>query len=267
MDIRIETVHTDSFSMDYFRFGSGKRPLVILPGLSVQSVMGAATAVADAYGVFAEDYTVYVFDRRASLPPVYPIRAMAEDTAEALQTLGLKRVCLFGASQGGMIALHLALIHPELVEKLALGSSAARITDEGMAAQKAWISLAARGDRTGLYLSFGEKIYPPSVFEEYRAALTAAAETVTDEELRRFIILAEGMRGFDVLDELDGLRCPVLALGAADDRVLGPEAAAEIAERLGRRPDFEQYTYDGFGHAAYDTAPDYRDRLRCFFRE
>ena len=41
--------------------------------------------------------------------------------------------------------------------------------------------------------------------------------------------------------------------------------AAEIAERLGRRPDFEQYTYDGFGHAAYDTAPDYKERLRRFF--
>ena len=41
MGISVETVKTDAFSMDYVRFGSGKRTFVILPGLSVQSVMGA----------------------------------------------------------------------------------------------------------------------------------------------------------------------------------------------------------------------------------
>lgn len=47
--IEIKTVQTDGFEMEYFCFGHGKEPLVILPGLSVQSVMGAADAVADAY--------------------------------------------------------------------------------------------------------------------------------------------------------------------------------------------------------------------------
>lgn len=42
--IEIKTVQTDGFEMEYFCFGHGKEPLVILPGLSVQSVMGAADA-------------------------------------------------------------------------------------------------------------------------------------------------------------------------------------------------------------------------------
>ena len=33
--IKIETIRTDKFTMDYFRFGDGKETLVILPGLSV----------------------------------------------------------------------------------------------------------------------------------------------------------------------------------------------------------------------------------------
>ena len=49
MSIPIETVHTDTFSMNFFRFGRGEKTLVILPGLSVQSVIGAADAVAAAY--------------------------------------------------------------------------------------------------------------------------------------------------------------------------------------------------------------------------
>ena len=46
MSIQIETVKTDAFTMDYFQFGQGKETLVILPGLSVQSVMDSADAVA-----------------------------------------------------------------------------------------------------------------------------------------------------------------------------------------------------------------------------
>ena len=41
-DVEVGTVTTETFSMDYFRFGQGEKTLVILPGLSVQSVEGFA---------------------------------------------------------------------------------------------------------------------------------------------------------------------------------------------------------------------------------
>ena len=64
MDIKIETVCTDGFEMEFFRFGTGEKSLVIIPGLSVQSVMNSAKSIADEYAVMAEDFTAYVFDRR-----------------------------------------------------------------------------------------------------------------------------------------------------------------------------------------------------------
>lgn len=266
MGIRIESVKTGDFRMDYFRFGRGSRPLVILPGLSVQSVMGAAEAVAGAYASLAEEFTLYVFDRRAEPPPVYSVRDMARDTAEAFRALGLEKVGLFGASQGGMIAQVLAIEHPELVGRMALGSTSSRVTEEQYRTLARWAELARQGDRQGLYLAFGREIYPEAVFAQYRGTLTAAAETVTEAELRRFVILTEGTRGFSVTDELEKIRCPVLVIGAADDRVLDPFAAMDIAEKLDERPDFRLYMYAGFGHAAFDTAPDYRERLLRFFR-
>ena len=57
----------------------------------------------------------------------------------------------------------------------------------------------------------------------------------------------------------------MLALGSADDRVLGAGAIEPLIEKLGDRADFSYFIYDGFGHAAYDTAPDYRERLYRFF--
>ncbi len=262
--MNIETVDTGIFTMDYIRFGRGKETLVILPGLSVQSVMLSAKAVAAAYESLTEDFTVYVFDRRKVLPSAYSVREMARDTIAAIKTLKLVPVCLFGASQGGMMALEIAIEEPSFVRRMVLGSSAARLTAAHRALFESWIGLARAGDAAGLYLAFGESLYPPTVFEQFRELLTETARTVTAEELRRFICLAEATFGFDVTNELDRILCPVLVIGSKDDRVLGADASIQIAEHFKARPDCALYLYDGYGHAAYDTAPDYKERLRQF---
>ena len=261
MAIQIEKVDTGRLTMDFFRFGTGRETFIILPGLSVKSVMGSADAVAAQYALLAERFTVYVFDRRSDLPESYSIYDMAEDTAEAITALGLKDVCIFGASQGGMIAQVIAAEHPELVKKLILGSSACHVDIEKGSVIDNWIEMAKVGDRLGLYLDFGQKLYPKDFYEQYRDVLVSIAETVTDDELSRFITIAEGTDGFDVREKLAGVRCPVLILGAADDAVLGPYAAEEIKECLKDDPDTEIYSYDGYGHVAFDTAPDYTERL------
>lgn len=265
MNIRIQSVKTDTFTMEYFKFGSGKDTLVILPGLSVQSVMGSADAVADAYRLLTDDFTVYVFDRRKDLPPSYTVREMARDTAEALRASGLESVCLFGASQGGMMAMVIAAEHPELVRALALGSASARSSDEQYRVVEEWIRLAKEGNAAGLYTAFGEKLYPPEIFLQSRGLLAEAAKSVTREELERFVILAGGMKDFDASNDLAAIRCPVLVIGSSDDRVLGSDAASRIAEKLRDNPGSELYIYSGCGHAAYDTAPDYKERLLRFF--
>ncbi len=267
MAIPIQKVCTDSFTMEYFRFGTGEKTFVILPGLSIQSVMGAAEAVAKEYSVFSDEYTVYVFDRRAELPAYYPVREMARDTAKSIQALGLENIFLFGASQGGMIALVIAIEYPELVRKMVLGSTSANIQEEQFKTLRKWIDLAAARDSEGLYLDFGKDIYPPTVFEQYRDLLAQAGRTVVNGELDRFIILAEGIRGFNVVEELDRIRCPVLAIGDFEDQLLDADATMEIAEKLDEKRDFRLYMYMGYGHAAFDTAPDYRDRMYRFFAE
>ena len=264
--VQVETVEADSFSMDYVRFGHGEKTLVILPGLSVQSVMGSADAIAEAYDLFTEDYTVYLFDRRKDLPDAYSVYDMARDTAEAIRALGLEPVSLMGVSQGGMIAMDITIRNPGLVEKLVLGSTSACVTEEQYETMGAWVRLAEDGNAEGLYLAFGEALYPVEMFDESAELLVEAAKTVTAEELERFIVLAEGTRGFDVYDELEKISCPVLLIGSLDDGVLGADATTQIAERLDSLSNFELYMYDGYGHAAYDTAPDYKERVLDFLR-
>ena len=265
--IPIERVECRDFAMEFFRFGTGARTLVILPGLSVQSVMGSADAVAQAYDALAQDYTIYLFDRRETLPDVYSVEEMARDTAEAMKALGLKDTYLFGASQGGMMALVIAIEYPELVKKLVLGSTSAHVLPAQFRSIERWIALAEANDPVGLYLSFGEKIYPPAVFGQFREALIGAGKTVTAAELRRFVTLAKGIEGFDVSNRVAEIQCPVLAIGVFEDAVLDADATMEIAEKLDLKPDFRLYLYTGYGHAAFDTAPDYRERIKRFFEE
>ena len=58
MSTNIETLQTNGFDMDYCRFGHGEKTFVILPGLSVQSVMPLAEAVAEAYSGLVEEQTI-----------------------------------------------------------------------------------------------------------------------------------------------------------------------------------------------------------------
>lgn len=271
MGIQIRTITAETFSMRYFSFGSGEKTFVILPGLSVRSVMCDAELIAKSYEMFTEEYTVYCFDRREDMPLKYSICDMARDTAAAIREIGLKDICLFGASQGGMIAMAIAAENPDLVSKLVLGSSAARLPQDNPPVIKEWIRLAKEGDGVALFLDFGEKIYPPKAARLFRELLIEAGRSVTEEDLRRFIICAESGAGYDVTGRLKEIRCPVLILGAADDQVLGPDASSVIAEgiRAGRTgpddADVILHVYDGYGHAAFDMAPDYKDRIMAFF--
>lgn len=264
--IKIEEIKTASFTMNYFKFGHGDKTLVIIPGLSVQSVMGSAELVAQAYASMTDEFTIYLFDRRSDLPRTYMVKDMAEDTSEAIAALGLGKVILFGTSQGGMIAMQIAIDHPEQISKLVLGSTSAKVEQKESQGIDRWIKLAGEGKAQELYLEFGEAVYPKAVYEQSKDIFIQMAQTVTSEDLERFVILAEGIEGFDIESDLNRITCPTFVIGSNDDRVLGGEASTRIFGLLGNQDESQIYMYDGYGHAAYDTAPDYRERMLKFLK-
>ena len=245
--------------MNYLKFGTGDKTLVMLPGLSVKSVLLMGDAVKNAFRAYDKDYTIYLIDRREDVPPVYTVADMARDTAEKMKELGLKDVCLFGASQGGMMAMLITAWYPELV----LGSTAAKISDLGNSVIGGWVSLAEKRDGEALYLDFLKKVYPAYLFDQFKDIFIATGKSVTEEEFSRFIIIAKGAVDFDATSELDKIKCPVLVVGSEDDAVLGSAPSYDIARRLGCRI----HMYKDYGHDCYDTAPDFRDRMFKFFDE
>ena len=142
------TADCSTCQIEYFSFGKGPDNLLILPGLSIRPVCQSAQFVASQYRCLCNDFTIFVFESRRDMPKGYTIRQMADDTAVAMQTLGIGRACVFGASHGGMIAQELAINYPNLVSGMILASTISAHNDTSTATMKRWSTLAdVVGDR------------------------------------------------------------------------------------------------------------------------
>ena len=267
MEYKISQIVTDQFTMKYLSFGDGRKSLVILPGLSVQSVTGFAPSIVNQYRCFTDEYTVYVFDRRSDPPDNYDIFQMAEDTVNAFTRLGLSGIYLFGVSQGGMIALTIASAYPEMISRLSVSSTAMRVDENRFAVRREWVELAENKDSAGLYLSIGKHIYPGGFFEQSRDDFIEISKTVTDEELANFIKFANGIKGFDLSNKIAHIKCPVQLSYDVEDSVFTDDPASELKKHLSSLAGFESKSFNGYGHALYDTVPDFMKWLYEFFEK
>ena len=184
--------------MEYAQFGNGAKPLVVIPGLAIKSVMKSAASLQVQYKMFAEGYTLYFFDRRKNVEPGYSLEEMARDQVLAMQALGLNDVALYGVSQGGMVAQHIAANHPELVNKLVLGCSTSKPEPQQLEVIGNWARLARAHDREALVDAFIRDCFSVKFVERYRRALLMMYRDVTPEDMDRFAIFARECDNVDL---------------------------------------------------------------------
>ncbi len=256
------TVKIDNNAMDYVVFGKGTKPLVIIPGLSLNRVKGAGFSLAYMYRIFTKKYRVYVFDRKEIIEEGYTIREIAEDTAYAMKMLGISGSYVFGVSQGGMIAQYLAIDHPELVEKLVLGVTLSKQNGTVKNAIGKWIRLAQNNDLESFIEDMLLKMYSSQYIKKYRALVPLMLKMSKNADLNRFTILAKSCLTCDTYEELHKIKCPVLVLGGKQDKIVTGKASEEIAEKL----ECEIYMYEELGHSAYEEAKDFNKRIYEFFK-
>ncbi|MBQ0009524.1 MAG: alpha/beta hydrolase [Ruminococcus sp.] len=257
------SVTVGDVTMDYLTFGTGTKPMVILPGVSLFPVLRSAPAIEATFRRFSDRHTVWLFDRRRNMPEDYSVSDMADDTAAAMRALGLSDVHLYGVSQGGMIAQSLTARNPDLVSRLAIASTICRPNEVSRETFSRWVSLSESGDRVAWNRFMFSLIYSPDYLKKYERAFDALAKMGSDEDYRRLAILCRACLTFDGDGEVGRITCPVLAVGSEQDHVLSGEGSREIAERLGGK----LILYPDYSHAVYDEAPDFLDHIARFFDE
>jgi len=265
-NIKNGSVKTGDQIMYYTVFGSGSKTLVMIPGLSdgLTTVKGKALLLIKPYLKYLRDYTVYFFSRKSPLPEGTTIRQMAEDQAEAMRQLGIHKACVTGVSQGGMISQYLAADHPGLVEKLALVVTAPCLNDTIRSNIELWMSYAKNGDHASLMKDTAEKSYSDAYLREYRLMLPLLGLTGKPKSYSRFNVNSEAILGFDAREADSGISCPTIIISGDSDKTVGSDAAGELHSLI---KGSELYIYKGLGHALYEEATDFYERLFTFFNK
>lgn len=251
--------------MDYIRFGSGGKTLVMLPGVGdgLRTVRGMALPFALLYRALAKEFTVYVFSRRRELPAHCTTREMAEDLNTAMDVLGLSDAAVLGVSQGGTIAQWLAIDHADKVGKLVLTVTLARPNDTLRDVIARWTDMARRGDYRGIMLDTAERSYSAKRLQQTRLEYQLLGNIGRPKSFGRFLTQAESCVTHDSYGELGSIRCPTLVIGGTDDRIVTGAASEELAAAI---PGAQLYLYEGLGHGLYEEAPDFLTRVADFCR-
>ncbi len=249
--------------MSYAAFGNGPKVFILLPGLSdgLATVRGKALLLAPPYKLFFEQYTVYMFSRCDELPEGHSIRDMAADQAEAVKKLGIRKASVMGVSEGGMIAQYLAIDHPELLDRLVLAVTAPRVNGMIQDCVGKWIDFALAGDHKNLMIDTAERSYSPAYLKKYRKMYPLLGAVGKPADYSRFLVNARAILDFDAFAELENIKCPTMVIGGEEDKIVGIEASRELHEGI---PGSELCIYPGLGHAAYEEAKDFNERVFHF---
>ena len=259
------TLKLGGTTMDYIRFGTGERILLMLPGLGdgLRSMKGTALPMAFMYREFAKDFTVYAFSRKNVLPEGYTTRDMARDQAEAMEQLGIESADIFGVSMGGMIAQHLAIDYPGKVGKLILTVTSARPNPILTESIEEWVSCAKRGDHTALMDSNVRRIYSEDYYRRNKWMVPIMGKLTKPKSYDRFYVQADACLTHDAYESLNQIKTPTLVIGGEKDISLGGDASKEIAEKI---HGAELRMYAQWGHGLYEEAKDFNQVVLDFLR-
>ena len=260
LNVKEGTIKVNDIEMDYIRFGKGKKNLIMIQGLNTNGIKGNGLMLSLMYSIFAKDYTVYLFDRRKELYEDITIETLADDLALAMNHFNIDSADIFGVSQGGMIAQSLAIRYPSLVNKMVLALTLSKNNNVVENVIQHWVDLTKQDKYKELIIDMAYKMYSDSYIKKYKAFLSLLTLVQKPKDKERFIRLALSCLTCDTHERLEEITCPVLVIGARDDKIVGCDASKEIAEKL----NCEFYIYENLGHAAYEEAKDFNRRVYEF---
>lgn len=260
------TLPIENTHMDYIRFGSGPKNLILLPGLGdgLRTVRGTALPMAAMYRQFTKDFTVYAFSRRNSLPEGFSTRDMARDVKAAMDALSMEKADVLGVSMGGMIAQHLAADYPERIGRLVLTVTCHRPNPVLTASVSEWIALAQAGNHTAFMDSNVGNIYSHRYYRKNKWLIPLMGRLTKPASYDRFFCQAKACLTHDAADRLSSISAPTLIIAGQQDRVLGWEASREMAARI---PGACLKVYPQWGHSVYEEEPDFNRLVLTFLTE
>jgi len=257
--LEIKKAKVNDIEIAYYIRGDGP-PLLMIMGF--RGTMGIWDP--QLLEILEKHYQLIVFDNRGvglstdTDEDHTTIPQMSDDTYHLLKTLGYDRVNVLGWSMGSMIAMHLAVTHPEIIDTLTLCSTSPG-KDDVRRTTDAYAKLTTINmDRSKLLaLLFPTTEDGVKASEEYVKRLTSAVikrqvpedlsiSSQTIERQKNGISIWFDKESNPIFDALPSLKVPTLVAGGLDD-VLDQVANVQLVAR--KIPFCWTAYFPGAGHA------------------
>ena len=193
---------------------------------------------------------------------------MAEDVIKLMEYLNIKNAHVLGSSMGGMIAQEIAINHPLRVNKLVLCSTSPK-------PRRLLLRKLSEGLRDLLNDEIEDVINIDSKRELFEKAISYILLQVfsrdflkenrklVEETMRRylsnpyyietFLKQVRAIRWHNTLDRLNLIEVETLILAGDKDRLVSPENAKILAERI---PSSKVIVFENIGHAMHLESPE-----------
>jgi 3-oxoadipate enol-lactonase len=149
------------------------------------------------------------------------IDAWADNTAEFIESTFSSPVIVHGTSMGGLVALRLAEVAPQTVERLILSCCMMRYDNAARQMRQTWklaartAGMSAAADLTavaGFSRSFYDRSDAERIVDELRIGMSSNA-------VDSFVAGTEGLEALDMSMSLSRLRAPTLLIGGSEDNM------------------------------------------------
>lgn len=216
------------------------------------------------YKKYLKEFKIYLFSRKTEMPKNYTTKEMARDQKIILNRLGIDTFYLMGVSQGGMIAQHLAIEHPEGIKKLVLAVTTSKVTKDVSIRIPKWIAFAKANNYKALLIDTFENTYTDKKLKLYRPFYSLISQMTNPKDFSRFIIQANSCLSHDTTDKLHKIKAPTLIIGAIEDRIVGYDVSVEMATRIN---NCKFVSVEKYGHAVYEEYKDFDKEVISFLLE
>ncbi|MGB5373852.1 MAG: alpha/beta hydrolase [Polyangiales bacterium] len=226
----------NGITMHYHEAGSGDRGAVLFmhgsgPGASGWSnFKGNYPLLAErGYRTIVPDTMGYGYSTKPE-EGAFSLDDVAAQYKALLDSLGIDRITVIGNSQGGAIAITMALNYPDLVAKLVL------MAPGGLESRETYMDM--EGIKAMIRVLYKEGISKETLRKVFRLQLHDESK-VTDEVIEERFQIAmtqhkdniSRIRVANQEDRLSEIQCPVLCFWGANDKFCPVSGASKIASR------------------------------------
>jgi len=237
---------TENASIDYDVQGEGP-PLLLIGGLGF-----GRWAWFKQVPAFSRHFRTVTFDIRGERGLENGVADLVDEVVALLDHLGVKKAHVLGTSLGGFVAQELALVRPDLVDRLILvctsygGRGPASMSPGALADMMGWGSFspeAAIRKALGSATSGSYRTENPDEFEQivrWRLADSPSSATYYEQ--------ARAGASFDLSSDVEHITSPTLVIHGAEDRYVPVANAVALAESI---PGARLRVLDRAGHLVF----------------